>query len=267
MDRIMFFALVVLALLLAACAPSSASPAATDSAAPPADEEPTAAPEATLQPASASIRTATFSEIAGAVEADVTLDSQFQPANLGMAVPVGGRVRTGEDGKARLDLAPDGTIIRVVPNSSFTLTELAGGEGNPSSKIELFFGKIFILLKGGEMKVETPSGLAAVRGSLLGISYDPATNSITATCLEGHCTLGNAEGILELEGGQAADIINGDLADEARFMTEEELNEWLEEIPEVDEFIEELPDIPDEGGDESSSGVAPSDGGGDSGSE
>jgi hypothetical protein len=178
----------------------------------------------------------------GQVEAHTSQTDDFVPASLGTTLFVGGETRTGEDGKARLDLTPEGTIIRVVGNSSFTLVDLSGDQANPTSKIKLFFGEIFIILKGGSLEVQTPSGVAAVQGSLLGISYDPEKKTVTATCLEGHCSLSNEEGTIELEDGEAADILDGDLSDEARLMTEEELSDWAEENPDLDEYIEEMPE-------------------------
>lgn len=229
--------LLSLALLLNACS-SPASPAAPTTSgggAPQANATPTAS-------APAASRIATLTEMTGQVETRASASDAFTPASLGAVLAVGGETRTSEDGKARLDLAPEGTIIRVVPNSSFTLADLSGDSANPSSKIKLFFGKVFIILKGGSLEVETPSGVAAVRGSLLGIAYDPETKKVTATCLEGHCSLANEEGEIELEDGEAADIVDGDLSDEARLMTEEELSEWTEENPDLEEYLDEWPE-------------------------
>jgi hypothetical protein len=238
--------LLTIALLLSACG-SPATPSAPTKIGP-AQTSPTSAP-GNATAASQSSRTATFTELTGAVEAHASQTDAFAPASLGTTLFVGGETRTGTDGKARLDLAPEGTIIRVVPNSSFTFVDLSGDKSSPSSKIKLFFGQIFIILKGGELQVETPSGLASVRGSLLGVSYNPDKKAVTATCLEGHCSLANEEGkTIELESGQAADILDGDISDEARSMTADELNQWETDNPDLNDYIDTsaLPDITDE---------------------
>jgi hypothetical protein len=246
-----FILLLACSLLLGACAPATSLPAPTatgtsaeqPSPTPiPATATPIPSPTATATPVSN--RTATFADILNAVDARTSQNVDFAPANLGQILKSGGEARTGEDGKARLDLAPDGTIIRVAPNSTFTVLQLYGDETSPYTKLELFIGKVWILLKGGSLDVETPSGVASVLGSLLGVSYDPETNSVTATCLEGHCRLANGDKVIELTEGQAADILNGVLADTPRYMTIEEVSEWLSEAPELRDFLDKLPDIP-----------------------
>ncbi|MEW5940805.1 MAG: FecR family protein, partial [Chloroflexota bacterium] len=154
---------------------------------------------------------------------------------------VGGEARTNETGKARLDLLPDGTILRLPPNSSFKLTELQGDQSSPFTRLGLFFGKIFIILSGGELEVETPSGVAAVRGSMMSVYYDPETGNLTATCLEGHCSLRNDKGVIELAEGQAADIRDGVLSNAPRALTDAELLDWLNFVPETDRVLDRLP--------------------------
>ena len=233
--------MLTFALLLSACGTTSAPPATTAAGSNSAGTNPTSAP-ANSGDANQTGRTATFTEITGQVEARAAQTGEFAPASDGLTLTAGGETRTGEDGKARLDLVPDGTIIRVVPNTSFTLTDLSGGETDPSSKIELFFGQVFILLKGGSLDVETPSGVASVRGSLLGVSFDAQTKKLTATCREGHCSLSDEDESIELTAGEAVDSFDGDIADEPRPLTEEEIQEWQEEVPEADEFLEENPE-------------------------
>jgi hypothetical protein len=71
-----------------------------------------------------------------------------------------------DDGRVRLDLS-SGTIIRVAPSSLFTLTSNNEGDGGLLTKIKMEVGKIFIILNGGRADVETPSGVASVRGSYM----------------------------------------------------------------------------------------------------
>ncbi len=244
--------LLTFALLLASCGPSATPLAPTEAGPGPEQPSPTSKPDpATSAPATltststpASTRTATFSEILNAVDARVSQNADFTPASLGQILSAGGEARTGGDGKARLDLAPEGTIVRIAPDTIFTVLELSGDKTAPSSKIKLFFGKIWILLKGGELEVQTPSGVASVRGSLLGVSYNPETKVLTATCLEGHCRLADDDESIELTDGQAADILNGNLSDQPRYMTADEVREWLDQAPELRDFIDKLPDIP-----------------------
>jgi hypothetical protein len=206
---------------------------------------PTATPRPTASPTPRSNRSAAFGMVENAVEARKSATEKYAPASLGSTFPAGGQAFTGEDGLARLDLSPDGTIIRMAPNTLFTLSSLEEIESDPFTELKLFFGQVYIILQGGELQVKTPGGVAAVRGSMLGISYTPKTNTMTATCLEGHCSLRNEAGIIELVEGQAADILQGVLAREPRPITDAELGNWLEYTPELDSLLDRLPFLRD----------------------
>jgi hypothetical protein len=179
------------------------------------------------------------------VESRPSQSDAYAPAAVGLTFPVGGQALTGDDGRARLDLVPDATILRLAPNTIFTLLELDEQDDGPFTLLQLFIGRLYIILSGGELQVETPSGLASVRGSMMGVSYDPKTGAMTATCLEGHCSLQNSEGIVELIAGQAADIRDGILSREPRDITDGELLDWFEFTPELDGMRDRLPTLRD----------------------
>lgn len=238
-------ALLLLSIGLGACASNPSAPQ-TDSTEPAAASESTAPAESTLtessDPATAA-REAVVSEFENEVVVRTASDGEFIPAESGFVIQAGGGLQTGADGRARIDLKPDGTIVRVAPNSAFTLPEITTVDGEPKTTLSLVFGKIFVLLNGGSLDVETPSGVASVRGSLLSVSSDPATKRLQAVCLEGHCALENETGeTQELEEGESAYIDeNGELF-ELEGIDQDEIQEWLDEAPELGEFLDELPD-------------------------
>jgi hypothetical protein len=250
----------IMILLLAACLPTNTPPAATQAAATLAERTaiPTRVPPPTPTPTASAVptpsRIAAITLVEPLVEARVSASTDFSAAAPGVTLPVGGEARTGEAGRARLDLAPDGTIIRLAPNTHFTVAKLDEESGNPFTQLELFFGQIYIILSGGELQVQTPSGVASVRGSMMSVSYDPNTKAMTITCLEGHCSLRNDKGIIELVAGQAADILNGILSRGPRDLTDAEIFGWLENAPELNNFpdvlgrlrdrIDKLPKLP-----------------------
>ncbi len=240
-------ALLTLSMLWTACQPAPPpSPTSTGAAAEePASTSapPTATPRPTASPAPKSNRSAAFTLVENTVEARPSQSDAYAPASVGLTIPIGGGARTGEDGRARLDLSPDGTIVRVAPNTIFTLPALEEKDASPFMLIELFLGQIYILLSGGELQVQTPSGVAAVRGSMLGVFYNPDDGTMTATCLEGHCSLRNDLGIIELIAGQAADIRNGILSHQPRPLTDAELLGWLEYAPELKDRPDLLPSL------------------------
>lgn len=137
--------------------------------------------------------TASLSEVTGLVEMKQAQQASFESAVSGSTLNPNGQVQTGDDGRARLDLS-SGTIIRVAPASLFTLTSNEEVEGGLLTKIELEIGKVFIILNGGQADVQTPSGVASVRGSYLKVEIDPVTGDIYITCLEGTCSATNPNG-------------------------------------------------------------------------
>ena len=241
--------LLTFVLLLTSCgpAPLPASPAAVAFTEQPTftPKPPTATPPATASPTPTSNRSAVFTTVENSVEARISASDEYAPASVGLTFFAGGAARTGDDGRARLDLAPEGTILRVAPNTIFSLSEPKEENNEPFTLLELFIGQIYIILSGGELQVKTPSGVAAVRGSMIGVSYEPKTGAMTATCLEGHCSLRNNDGIVELVAGQAADIRAGILSREPRPITDAELQNWLDFTPELDGLLDHLPNLRD----------------------
>lgn len=235
-------ALLLLTLWLGACAsnPTVAETGSTPDVASTAPAE--SAPTESSDLASAQ-REAVLSDFENEVAVRAGSDGEFIPAVKGFVLTQGGSLQTGETGRARLDLMPEGTIIRVAPNSAFTLPEITEKEGTPKTSIELFFGKIFVLLNGGSLDVETPSGVASVRGSLLSVSFNPSTGRIQAVCLEGHCELVNEDGeVVDLVEGESAYVDELGEIFEIIGIDQDEIQEWLEEAPELNEFLVELPD-------------------------
>lgn len=191
-------------------------------------------------------REAVLSQIEKTVSARASSESDFSPATINMKLLPTGGVETGDDGRARVDLLPEGTIVRVGPNSSFMIPILIEENGEPQTVIELFFGKIYIILNGGSLDVKTPSGVASVRGSLLSVEYDMQTERISAACLEGHCSIENEDGEeIEIPEGMESFIEAGELPMEPFPMDQDEVQAWLDENPDLDEFMEELPDPKD----------------------
>ena len=236
-------ALLLLTLWLGACT-SNPSAAVTESA---PDAAPTApaesAPGESSNQASAE-REAVLSDFENEVAVKSTSEGEFIPAEKGFVLTQGGSLQTGENGRARLDLKPENTIVRVAPNSSFTLSAITETEGEPKTSIELFFGKVFVLLNGGSLDVETPSGVASVRGSLLSVSYNPSNGRVQAACLEGHCELVNENGeVVDLVEGESAYVDENGEVHELDGIDQDEVQEWLDEAPELGEFLEELPDL------------------------
>src|SRR5687768_1867930 len=133
---------------------------------------------------------AALSELTGTVDVKQSDSEAFTPADANTVLGANGQVQTGDDGKVRLDLS-SGTIIRIASSSSFTLASNEATDGGLITKIKLTAGKVFIILNGGHAEVETPSGVASVRGSYMKVEVDTDTGDVYVTCLEGNCDAQN----------------------------------------------------------------------------
>ncbi|HET7144718.1 MAG TPA: FecR family protein, partial [Anaerolineales bacterium] len=207
--------LVALALIFASCKPKTTSP----------------------------LLSASLSELTGKVDIKQAGTETFAPASADSPLEVNGQVQTGDDGRVRLDLST-GTIVRVAPSSLFTLTSNDEVEGGLATKIKLELGKIFIILNGGSADVETPSGVASVRGSYMHVEVDPETLNVYVTCLEGDCSAYNEAGGINFTQGEhtilfAKDPVTGEWTiPEIGPMTPEEFQEWSDVNPEAQDVMD-----------------------------
>ena len=176
--------------------------------------------------------TANLSEISGEVKVLKQLEGVFKDAVADTQIEEQDQVLTGEDGRVRMDLS-NGTIIRLSPLSNFTLTSIEDTPEGPLTRLQLNIGRLWIILRGGVVEVDTPSGLASVRGSYLHVWVDPETDEAGVTCLEGECTLGNSGGTVALVAGQSAKIVGEFSPPVADAMTDEDVAEWIAGNPEA----------------------------------
>lgn len=195
------------------------------------------------KPALSAELSAKLSELQGKVDMKAADASAFAPATADSVLQINGQIQTGEDGHVRLDLS-SGTIIRVAPSSMFTLTSNDPTDQGLITKITLSAGKLFVILKGGSTDVETPSGVASVRGSYMKVEVDPVTGDVYVTCLEGHCAVQNPAGTVEFTTGQRTTLFHKDANGNwtvpgVEDMSQEEFQEWLDNNPEAKELFDQ----------------------------
>lgn len=199
---------------------------------------------------------AVFSEIQGQVQARPDADSTFGTVQNGATLSAGGQAQTGEDGRARLTLS-DGSIVRMAEDTAFQLDESEEGINGLLHRLQLEFGQLWIILSGQALEVDTPSGVASVRGSYMSVFYDPETGLLYITCLEGECTLtscpeggctpSNPGVTVTITEGQSATIAGLGEAPVAGVMTPEDFEAWLEYNPEAGLIILQLTPTPPAG--------------------
>ncbi len=208
--RRVLFVVIVLSLTLAACGPAETA------------EQPPI--------------TAALSELEGLVEAKAPGAAEFTQVVAGLVLEIQSQIQTGADGKVRLDIS-DGTILRLGPQTLFTLEGEEQTASGPLTKVKVAAGQIFIILSGGALEVDTPSGVASVRGSYMEVRIDPDTGLIYITCLEGDCTAQTNGGEVAFFAGQTATITREDLPPELGEMTPEDILRWLQNNPEATAVI------------------------------
>ena len=185
------------------------------------------------------LATASLHEIEGDVQARSSEESDFAPAKEGKQIEALGQVRTGSDGRVRLDLS-DGTSVRIGPNTTFTLEALGRCTTGTFTRLTLLVGDLWVSLSGGQMEVDTPSGVAAVRGSHMSVHAPGGAGVVRITCLSGHCGLSNQAGEVALTAGGAANAINQTTRPAAGYMTAVEVQTWLQVDPEATAVLQPL---------------------------
>ncbi len=222
----LFLFLLILTFILASCAPSA----------------PTKIPDMAQEapPPSSEIEKALSAEIIeaqGDVNAQLAEQDNFIPAQIGMLLSAISHLKTGADGYSRLDLI-NGSIVRVGPRSHFSLEDLHEEDQGTFARLKMTVGQVWIILNGGEVEVDTPSGLAGIRGSYMGIRVEAGSAPVTRiTCLEGTCTLDTPIESITIPVGQAAIAKEGE-AIQLEPLNEEDLQGWLDFNPEAANLVE-----------------------------
>ena len=194
--------------------------------------------------ATASPLSAKLSELQGTVNIKAASQQNFSAATANSILEENGQVQTGDDGRVRLDLST-GTIIRMAPSSLFTLVSNQPADNSLATHLKLQLGQIFIILKGGSMQVDTPSGVASVRGSYMMVEVDPTTLDVIVTCLEGDCSASNPAGTVNFSDGQKTVLFHRDpatglyTAPGVEPMSEEDFQDWLNNNPEAKAIFEQ----------------------------
>jgi hypothetical protein len=180
---------------------------------------------------------AVLSKPSGSVNVQPAVDEEFISAVEGHVLNEGGRVQTGDDGRVRLDLS-SGTILRVGPSSIFQLQANTPADDGLITTIGLELGRLWVILNGGQLKVETDSGQATVRGSYMSVDFQAGI--LRVTCLEGTCTFRNETGDYTIPAGSKLETNAAGEVPVITVMSEAEIQEWLDANPEAAEIVAAL---------------------------
>ena len=95
-------------------------------------------------------RAARLSYLQGTVTVDHVDNTASDPAQMNMPLPEGVRVTTANDGQAEIEFE-DGSLMRLTPNSSLSLTSLtADADGNFQTKLTLMYGLAYAELRAAD---------------------------------------------------------------------------------------------------------------------
>ncbi|MBM3143773.1 MAG: hypothetical protein FJ010_02145 [Chloroflexi bacterium] len=161
---------------------------------------------------------------------------EWDCASIGQALALENQVLTETDAKAVIQYL-DGLLVHVAPKTLFTVTELHQAEDNSLwATIRLLVGQLFVSYvgeDGSQIRVETEAGIAGVRGTMMSVKVT-LSGRVILTCLEGVCTLENDYGLIVLQAGQQAELLNANtppvfLGAIANY----QFNEWFANHPEA----------------------------------
>jgi hypothetical protein len=122
--------------------------------------------------------------------------------------------------------------MRLGPNTIFTLLGAVERSNSLLANIQLAAGQLWVVLMGGYIQIETPQGLAAVRGSYLSVTVVPAVGTYV-TCLEGDCSVKNDSGETDLIAGETGTITSSTQAPASGRMNVQDFDYWLSNVPEA----------------------------------
>ena len=94
------------------------------------------------------IRAVRLSNVVGSVQILTGTETQFSQAYPNMPLMQGSTLKTGDDGRAEIQLE-DGSVIRLTPDSSVAMTMLSrDSAGNTKSEVDLLTGLTYVEMKG-----------------------------------------------------------------------------------------------------------------------
>jgi LysM repeat protein len=135
-------------------------------------------------------RFAALTRVEGEAETRPDAAGEWEPAAEGLTLAEGSQVRTGADGQVFITFT-EGSKIQLGPDTSITFNIFYPDLNSPLTSLAMSGGKIWILLSTGALDVETPLDLASAREATMSVAYDPETQALTVTCLQGTCSFGN----------------------------------------------------------------------------
>jgi hypothetical protein len=154
---------------------------------------------------------------------------------LGMELVPGDTIETGAS-FAELRLDPNGTVVKIAPNTEFAVESLQGVDGAESNDFRLATGKfraVAAQVSGARYNFRSRTSVGGVRGTELGMESIPGQKEALYV-LEGLVTFTNTETgeALDLAAGQFADVFGQSF--QAAAYNSEQITGFLENLEEFE---------------------------------
>jgi hypothetical protein len=184
-------------------------------------------------------RSARVIEVVNQVDAHSRPQEDWQPAEVDMAIYGGGRVRTGADSSAQLELLEG--IVRLSAQSMFRVKESATRQGTLETTLSLQEGRLWAHVTSDEpheFTVETGNAVAAVRDTHFSVRVIGGGTFLSVAA--GQAVLTAMGQSVTVTAGQQATVELGQPPDPPEPMSDQELDLWATEAELIGVEIEEL---------------------------
>lgn len=156
---------------------------------------------------------ATFRSVNGSVSVESTDGKSKAAAKNGMAVAVGFLIRTAASAKADLALA-DGSLITIGERSAIVLNRnIIGTKDRKNTSFGVLMGgmklKVNKLTGKDEFKVQTPTAVAAVRGTDFEVALASDGSTMVAVS-EGKVNVAGDSGSADVKRGESGSVVLGE---------------------------------------------------------
>lgn len=138
----------------------------------------------------------------GNVQVSGAQRGDWRSARKGERLNSGYVLRTGDNSLASVVFTDDKSMMKIRENSNVTIRG-ERKQGGILKRLQLGFGQLWakVTRQRGEMLVETPSGIAAVKGTEFYVLLDEAGNTIVF-CMDGLMQLLNRFGSVSVAAGE-----------------------------------------------------------------
>ncbi len=143
----------------------------------------------------------------GTVEIQPAGSTTWAAMNVGQALRIGDRLRTGRQSRVTVQLS-DLSVLRVSELTSFELQPPRKADGKPVIDIKAGAAYFFSRDKAQEIQLKTPVATGAVRGTEFNVTVAPDGRT-ELTLLNGEVELTNTEGSLVLKDGEQGVVVAG----------------------------------------------------------